>query len=355
MSGLDPERLRDYLRGLFGHLEGALTATLIYLGDALGLYQALASGPADSGELAARTGLSERWLREWLYNQAAARLIEPQPGGRFALSPEGRAALADEDHPAFSAGSFSGLPAQLAVAPRLRESFRTGLGLPYDAFGPEGARGVERGFAPWLRHALVPLGIGAIEGLPQRLEAGAQVADVGCGAGAALLQLAAAFPNCELHGYEISRHALERAEAKRKSADAGNVHFHHAEHEPLPGDGRFHLVLTLDCLHDMAQPQAVMKQIRQAIAADGVWLIADIKCYPTFEENLENNPMAAMMYGFSVLSCMSSALSEPGGAGLGTLGLHEQKAREMSAGAGFTRFRRLEIEHPINAFYEVRP
>ena len=96
MSGLDPERLRDYLRGLFGHLEGALTATLIYLGDALGLYQALASGPADSGELAARTGLSERWLREWLYNQAAARLIEPQPGGRFALSPEGRAALADE-------------------------------------------------------------------------------------------------------------------------------------------------------------------------------------------------------------------------------------------------------------------
>ena len=353
---VDPDRLRDTVKNVFGHLNGAVTSALISLGDSLGLYRALAeAGAVTSGELAERSGTQERWVREWLYNQAAAGILEHDGEGRFSLSPEGACVLAFEDHPAFSGGMFSQLPGQMAVAPQLHGSFRTGLGLPYDALGPEGARGVERGFAPWVKNFLVPVGVPAVEGLRERLEAGARVADVGCGGGAALIELARAFPNSEFHGYELSRHALERAAANREAAGVSNVAFHHVDDEPLPEDGSFDVVLTFDCLHDMAHPQRVMEGIRRAIADDGVWWIADIKSYPTFEENLAENPMAGMMYGFSVLTCMSSALSEPGGEGLGTLGFHAELAREMTAAAGFTRFRELELEHPVNAFYAVQP
>jgi len=352
---LDPERLKETARRVFGLLSGAVTSGMVYLGDRLGLYRALAeAGPASAEELAARAGLHARWVREWLYNQGAAGLLEVDAEERFALSPEAAAVLAHELHPAFGGGMFSQLPQLMGVLERLPESFRSGVGLPYDAFGPEGARGVERGFAPWYRSFLVPLAIGRVPGLRERLEAGARVADVGCGGGVALLTLARAFPRCELHGYDISRHALERAEVNRREIGAENVHFHDARTDPLPDDGRFDLVLTFDCLHDMTHPQEVMAAIRRALAPDGVWLIADIKSYPSFAENRERNPMATLMYGVSVLSCMSSSLSEPGGAGLGTLGLHEELAREMTARAGFTRFRRLELDHPVNAFYEVR-
>jgi SAM-dependent methyltransferase len=353
---VDPDRLRDFSRRLFGHLNGAVTSALVYLGDELGLYRALAEGgPAASAELAKRSGLDERWVREWLYNQAAAGLLEVEPGERFALSPEGRAVLAEESHPAFGAGMFSQLPKTLGTAERLRESFRSGIGLPYDAFGPEGARGVERGFAPWLRSFLVPAVIGRVPGLRARLEAGGRVADVGCGAGAALLLLAEAFPAAELHGYEISRFALARAEESRARAGLPNVRFHAVPEDALPEDARFDLVLSFDCLHDMTQPGRVAASIRRALRDDGVWLIADIKSYATFAENVAQNPMASLMYGFSVLTCMSSALSEPGGAGLGTLGLPEERARELAVAAGFGRFERLDVEHPVNAFYAARP
>jgi len=352
----DPERLKEFSKRLFDLLQGAVTSALVCLGDELGLYRALAeAGPSTSAELAAHTGLSERWLREWLYNQGAAGLLEQGPRERFALSPEAEVVLAREEHPAFGAGMFTQLPALVGLLERLPESFRSGIGLPYDALGPDGAQGIERGFAPWTRRFLVPLVIGQVEELRPALEQGRKVADVGCGSGLALLELARAFPRCQCHGYEISRHALERAEEHRSQAGLENVHFHDAREEPLANSGDFGLVLTLDCLHDMTRPDQVMREIRAALAPDGVWIIADIKALPTFEENVAKNPMAAMMYGFSVLTCMSSALSEPGGLGLGTLGLYEARARELAEAAGFTRFRRMAVDHPVNAFYEVRP
>ncbi len=353
---LDPERLKEYAKHVFGLLNGAVTSALVYLGDELGLYRALAEGgPATSAELAARTGLAERWVREWLYNQGAARVLESLPDGRFALSPEGSAVLANERHPAFGAGMFSQLPKTLALAEQLRSAFQTGVGLPYDAIGPEGARGIERGFAPWVTNFLVRVGVPAIAGLKEKLEAGARVADVGCGSGAALLELARAFPKSQLHGYELSRHALARAEENQRAAGVTNVTFHHVSEDPLPADGSFALVMTFDCLHDMTHPERTLAAIRKALADDGVLWIADIKALPTYAENVAKNPMASLMYGFSVLTCMSSALSEPDGMGLGTLGFHEGRAREMTGAAGFTRFKRLEIDHAVNAFYEARP
>jgi 2-polyprenyl-3-methyl-5-hydroxy-6-metoxy-1,4-benzoquinol methylase len=353
---LDPDRLKDYSLRLFGYMNGATVSMMVCLGDRLGLYAALADhGPTTSEELAEETGLDERWVREWLYSQGASGLLETLGGDRFALSAEAVAVLVDERHPANGIGMLSQVPDLARTLDRLPEAFRTGLGVPYDALGPEGARGVERGLAPWFRSMLVPVALPQIEGLCDRLSAGAKVADVGCGAGVALLEMAKAFPASEFHGYDISLHALERAEENRRQAGVDNVSFHDADTDGLPREAGFDLLTTFDCLHDMTHPRDVIAGIRGAIADDGLWLVADIKAKPSYAENVDQNPMAAMMYGISVMVCMSSSLSAPGGEGLGTLGLHAGLLREWALAAGFSRFDEVDLGHPINAFYLVRP
>ena len=297
-------------------MTGAHVAAMIVLGLRLGLYKSLAgAGPTSSEDFARATGLHERWLREWLYQQGAAGILDHVGSGRFALSAEGAAVLVDENHPAYGAGFFVHLPQTMAVVEKLPEAFRTGVGLPYDAFGPEGAQGIERSFAPWFRALLVPFALPKLPGVVERLRDGGRVADVGCGAGVALLEIAKAFPKAELHGYEISRHALARAEQNKAEAGVANVTFHDARVDGLPEDASLDFVTTFDCLHDMSHPQQVMRAIRRAIRPDGIWLICDIKARDGYEENVAKNPMASMMYGASVLTCMSSALSEPHGAG----------------------------------------
>ncbi len=350
------EQVREFIKHVFGMLSGLVVSGMIYLGHQLGLYRALAeAGAVSSEELARKTGLHERWVREWLQGQAAARLIDYRGDGRFEMSPIAALVLANDQSPAFAAGSFSGLPQQMVVLERLLEAFATGVGLPYDAFGPEGARGVEGMLAPWFRTMLVPLALPRLDGVVTQLESGATVADIGCGTGVALIEMAKAYPRSAFHGYDISKHALAHAEVNKTQAGVSNVTFHDAAIEPLPDDASFNFVTTFDCIHDMTNPAVVMRSIRKALKPDGTWLIADINSKPTFEENLERNPMAAMMYGFSVLSCLSSSLSEPGGAGLGTLGFSEPVARRMTAEAGFTRFQRHDFDNPVNAYYEVRP
>ena len=355
-SEMDGDKLRETARTVFGALSGGCTSAMIHLGDRLGLYRALADVDAhDSRELAEVAGLSERWVREWLYQQGAAGLLEHRGDGRFALSPEGVAVLADESHPAFGAGFFAHFPQTMQVVEALPVAFQTGVGLPYDALGAEGAAGIERGFAPWFRTLLVPMALPRIPGLVPRLETGAAVADVGCGTGVAMIEMARAFPKSDFHGYELSEQALERGRANAREASVSNVVFHDVRSEPLPDDARYDFVTTFDCLHDMTDPAAIIAAIRRAIRPDGSWLIADIKCYGSYEENVAENPMAAMMYGMSVLTCMSSALSEPGGAGLGTLGLHASLMGEMVEAAGFGHFEEHDFGHPVNAFYLARP
>lgn len=361
----DPDRVRAYAKLLFTQLSGAVTAGMTHLGDRLGLYAGLAGlGCTDADALAAAAGLDPRWVLEWLRNQGAAGLVEWEAGPdgdvRWWLAPEAVPVVVDEDSPSFGAGSFHDLPQTMALLQRLPEAFRTGRGFDYDALGDEGAAGMERSFLPWLRANLVTTVLPLLDGVADDLALGAVAGDVGCGAGGALLLLAAAFPASAFHGWEVSRHALARAEANRDSAGAGlvdqpQVSFHDVAVDPLPADGSLRLVTTFDCVHDMTDPAGVVAAIRAALRPDGTWLLVDLKARDSYAENVAKNPMAAMMYGMSVLTCMSSALSEPGGAGLGTLGLPESRARALSAAAGFTRFRRLSVEHPVNAFYEIRP
>ena len=352
---IDPDKLKAEGQKVFGHLKGALISAMVHLGDKLGLYRALqGAGPIKSEQLAEKTGLHERWVREWLHGQAAAGLLEYLGDAQFKMSPEMGLLLADEDSPKFAAGIFSDLPQRMAILERLPESFQTGLGLPYDARGAEGARGIERVFGPWFRTALIPTVLPALDGVTDKLQAGIQAADVGCGAGVGLMQMARAYPHSEFHGYDISHHALARAEENRAAAGLSNVHFHNAKSDGLPADNTLDFITTFDCIHDMTDPAGMIQAIRAALKPDGTWFIADINSAPTFEENLKN-PMTGMFYAFSVMGCMSSAMSEPGGAGLGTLGFNEQVARKMTAEAGFTQFKRHDFENAFNAYYEVRP
>ncbi len=358
---VDPNLLKLFQFQVFTKLEGAVTSGMIHLGDRLGLYKALAAfdSPVSCEALAAKCELHPRWVLEWLHNQAAARIIDvsySESGDEsYGLSPEGVLVLSDENNPAFGMGMFHRLPQTMDSLRVLPESFRTGIGHDYDSHGPDGAVGIERSFEPWSRSYLIPVVVPALDGMVDRLERGARVADVGCGAGGAAIRLAKAFPNSHITGYDISRYALDRAKSKKSEEGADNVAFVDPRREPLPDDESLDLVTAFDCIHDMTHPLDVMKAIRASLKPDGVWLLVDIKALDTFAENVSKNPMASLMYGISVMSCMSSAMSAQGGAGLGTLGLPESKAREMAREAGFSRFRRLDIEHSLNAFYEVRP
>jgi 2-polyprenyl-3-methyl-5-hydroxy-6-metoxy-1,4-benzoquinol methylase len=360
MATLDEDRLKQLQFLVFSKLEGAVTSGMIHLGDRLGLYRTLAAAdePLTTVELAALSALDERWVREWAYNQAAARLLDvdtAEPGTeRFSLSPEAVAVLADGDHEAFGMGMFHRLPQTMDTLRALPESFRTGLGHDYDSHGPEGAAGIERSFEPWNRAHLLTDVLPALDGVVDALRSGANVADIGCGAGGAVLMMAAAFPASRVAGYDISRHALARAADRLRDSGLANASFHDPRVDGLPRDNSLDLVTTFDCLHDMTDPQSMAETIRGAIAGDGTWLLVDIKGRDTFAENVEKNPMASLMYGISVFSCMSSALSTPGGAGLGTLGLPASKAEAIATAAGFSRFRKLPVDHAVNAFYEIR-
>ena len=363
---IDPDKLKLFSFILFSKLEGAVTSGMVHLGDRLGLYRALADAtePLTTAQLAAATGLHERWVREWAYNQASAKLISfaslrSSPpvidDDTFFLTPEQRAVLADESHPAFGMGMFHRLPQTMESLKRLPETFRTGLGYDYDSHGPEGAVGIERSFEPWNLANLVPVVLPAIPGLPERLAAGATVADVGCGAGGAVLRMAREYPASRFVGYDISKHALARANERLIESALTNARFADPRVEPLPTDHSLHFVCTFDCIHDMTHPAAVMKAIRGALRDDGVWLLVDIKAHDGFVLNAEKNPMASLMYGVSVMSCLSSAMSTADGAGLGTLGFSAGTAENMTRAAGFTSFERLDIEHSVNAFYAIRP
>ncbi|MGH9269663.1 MAG: class I SAM-dependent methyltransferase [Ilumatobacteraceae bacterium] len=362
-SEIDADRLKAFQFLVFSKLEGAVTAGMVHLGDRLGLYRALADapGPLTATELAGATGLHERWVREWAYNQAAAKIVaidavDTDGGGeRFSLTPEAVAVLASPDHEAYGMGMFHQLPQTMDALDRLPDSFRSGLGFDYDAHGPEAAVGIERGFEPWNRAHFLPDVLPLLDGVGDKLAAGGSMIDVGCGTGGAVLMVAGAFPACHATGYDISRHALARAGVRKADAGATNAEFRDPRQVALPTDHSADLVTTFDCIHDMTDPQSMMTAIRGAVADDGTWLLVDIKALDTFTENAAKNPMASLMYGISGMSCMSSALSEPGGAGLGTLGLPSSRAEAMARKAGFTRFRKLPVEHAINAFYEVRP
>ncbi len=352
---LDEDRLKRFSGTVWGYKQGEMVSLLIQIGDRLGLYKAMQdAGPLTAAGLADKTGLKERWLLEWLRGQAAARLLDSNDGEHFELSAEGAAVLSDEQGSlAFAAGAFSGGTPPDTVD-KIIAAFSTGIGLSYEELGPNAAHRTERMLGPWTRQEFVPNIIPALAGVEDKLKNGATAADVGCGGGVALIAMACAYPDSTFHGYDPSAHAITRCQQKVDELGLENVVLHIAGGESLPTTPTYDFLITFDCIHDMTHPAEVIASIRKAVKPEGTWLIKDIRSHPDFKENLRN-PFLAMFYGFSVSACMSSALSAPDGAGLGTLGFNPAVAREMVNAAGFNRFTEHDFNDPSNLYYEVQP
>lgn len=349
---MDINELKAFALRVWKYKEGQLVSMMIHLGDRLGLYSAMAeAGSVTPQELAAATDTAPRWIEEWLLGQAAAGLVE-KVGDDYSLSEVGATVLAHEAGSVFfAAGAFTDVPG-IEIADRVAHAFETGRGFTYEEQGELSTRMTERVTAPSFTGLLIPMVLPRIEGLVERLESGATVADVGCGSGAAVEALARRFPASRFIGLDPSPTAIARA--RTRTADLDNAAFHPATAEELPGHGPVDVVLALDCLHDMPRPDLALLAAHEALRDDGVLVIKDIKSAPRFEDNLRN-PVLAMQYGFSVTSCLPSALSTDDGLGLGTLGFNAEVAREMTATAGFTRVTIHDVDDPTNLYYEVRP
>lgn len=345
---------QSYASLVWGYRQAEAVAAMIHVGRELGLFEAMAgAGPLDADELATKTGLHPRWLLEWMRLQAAAKILVYEPVDRFMLPPEATDILANPASRAYAADSFTGgyPPEQIAG---LIESFRTGIGRTYESEGPQAVTKSEARHIRTAEKQVVPVMIPALDGVQEKLERGALVADVGCGDGALSVALARAFPRSTIHAMDPNSYAIAHVERLARQHGLDNLSTFVAPAEHFPGEARYDLVITFDCIHDMTDPQAAIDEIHRRLEPDGTWFIKDIRSKPAFEDNLRN-PMLAMMYSFSLFTCMSSAMSEPGGAGLGTLGFNPEVAERMSRQAGFTRFRMLDFKDPGNLYYEVRP
>mgnify|MGYP002630431143 CR=1 FL=1 len=351
---VDPNAVKMFGFTVWSYKMGEQVSLMIHLGDRLGFYRAMVGrGPMEAADLAAVTDCHERFVTEWLLGQAAAKLVDRHADGRFELTDVQALVLADEDGSVdFAAGAFRG-GTDPAVLDRLVESFRTGLGLTYQDQGPAAAAGLARMTAPRSRLTLTSMILPGLDGVVAKLEAGAKVIDIGCGAGVTLATIAEAYPNTTCVGYDPSSAAIGLANARAADLGLPNLEFVAAYAEDVPADGSADLVLCFDCLHDMPRPDRAAAAIRAAIAPDGTWLIKDIRSTGDFEKD-RRNPLLAMFYAFSVASCLQSAMSEPDALGLGTLGLHPERARELVTEAGFGSLTTHDFEDAANLYYEVR-
>ncbi|MBE1558038.1 class I SAM-dependent methyltransferase [Nonomuraea africana] len=343
----------DFMEKVFGDYVGANAIFMAAIGDRLGLFKDFASnGPATSAELAARTGLAERYLREWLDGMAAAGyLIFDEADGRYSMPEAYAPVLAEESGMMFLGAAFFDYSTNYGETfHALLEAFRSGDGVPQELYGQEVAESIERFTAPWFEHQLVPVWLPLMPEARARLEAGARVCDVGCGQGRAVIKLAQAFPECELVGLDRYEPAIQAATEHARAAGVGDrVRFElHDGAAGLPG--RFDVVTTFDVLHDSADPAGLLAAIHDGLDPEGRYVCVDINCADRSQDNV--GPMGTVLYGLSLAYCLPVSLAR-GGAGLGTCGLPEGRLREMALAAGFSQVRRLPVDDPFNNVYEL--
>jgi 2-polyprenyl-3-methyl-5-hydroxy-6-metoxy-1,4-benzoquinol methylase len=350
---VDEEKLMSFVFRAVDEVGATLNAALVVMGDKLGLYRSLADdGPLTSAELAARTGTSERYVREWLNAQAAGRYVEYEPdGARYALAPEQAVALTDESSPAYLPGFFQIAVGSVIDSPRIADAARSGEGFGWHEHVHDVHEGCERFFRPGYNAYLVDAWLPALEGVVEKLRRGAKVADVGCGHGASTVLMAEAFPRSTFVGSDYHAGSIETA--RQRARDAGvheRVAFEAVPAAAHPGAG-YDLVTMFDCLHDMGDPVGAARNVRELLAPDGTWMIVEPAAGDRVEDNL--NPVGRAYYGFSTLLCTPASLSQEVGLALGAQA-GEARIREVVEAAGFIRFRRV-AETPFNIVLEVKP
>jgi SAM-dependent methyltransferase len=350
---LDSDKLMQFVFRAVDEVGATLNTALVVMGDKLGLYRAMAgAGPLTPAELAERTSTSERYVREWLNAQAAGGYVEYEAdSGRYVLPPEQSVALTDEESPAFLPGFFQIALGSVHDSPRIAEAVRTGVGVGWHDHVHDVHEGCERFFRPGYNANLVTAWLPALDGVVEKLERGARVADVGCGHGASTIVMAKAFPSSTFVGTDYHEGSI--ATARERATEAGvdsRVRFETDPASSYAGDG-YDLVTMFDCLHDIGDPVGAARHVRQSLASDGTWMIVEPFAGDRVEENL--TPVGRAYYSFSTLLCTPASLSQEVGLALGAQA-GEARIRDVVERGGFTRFRRV-AETPFNLVFEARP
>ena len=349
---VDEEKLMGYVHQAVGDFGSILSGALINIGDKLGLFKAMAgAGPLTPAELAERTGTTERYVREWASGLSAAGYVDYAGDGRYRLNDEQATVLTDESSPAYVIGGFQGMLAATRILPRAVAAFRTGEGIGWHEHDPDLFAGTERFFKPGYLANLVQSWLPALDGVMSKLDAGAKVADVGCGHGASTIIMAKAFPQSTFWGFDYHPASIDAA--RKAAAEAGvadRVTFEVASAKDYPGT-EFDLVCHFDCLHDMGDPVGAAAHTRQSLKTDGSWLLVEPFANDDVADNL--NPIGRVFYSASTIICTPASLSQEVGLGLGAQA-GEGRLREVADAAGFSSFRRA-TETPFNLVFEGRP
>lgn len=347
---IDEDKMHAFLGKVVGDFGASLSTILAYTGQKLGLYEALAKSEGMTpAELAAATGTTERYVREWCVNQAAGEYIHYNAAsGKYSMLPEQAVALTDEDSPFFVGGGFFVIKAMANAQPRIETYFKEGGGMLWGEHDPDLFVGTERFFRPGYTAHLVIEWIPAMHGIQAKLEAGASIADVGCGHGASTMIMAKAFPNSRFYGYDNHTASIEPARRKAESAGLSDrVTFDVASANDYPSHG-YDLICFFDCLHDMGDPHGAMKHASETLNAGGRCMIVEPMAGNTVEENF--NIIGRTFSGASTLCCTSNSLAT-GGPALGAVA-SEDAIREVAMSGGFTDFRRA-AETPFNRVFEA--
>jgi SAM-dependent methyltransferase len=348
---VDENKVNEFMGRVVTDFAATGAAGLIVIGHRLGLYRALAQGPATPEQFAERTGCHRRYLTEWLRGQAAGGYARYDPvTGEFSLTEEQAFCLADPNGPNVPAAFTTGL-GYLRAEPMLTEAFRTGAGIGWHEHHEDVFVGVDAFYRPGYVTNLVPNWIPALDGVAEKLTTGGRVADVGCGLGSSTVLLAQAYPRTTFVGSDYHAQSIELA--RKRAAEAGvsdRVSFEVASAQAFSGTG-YDLVAMFDCLHDLGDPLGAARRVRESLAPDGTWLVVE----PFAAEKVEDtfNPLGRLYYNGSTFLCVPNALAQDGGYALGAQA-GEAAVREVADKAGFTRFRRA-AETPFNVVYEIRP
>jgi SAM-dependent methyltransferase len=350
-KAIDEGRMNEFLGKVVSDFGASLSSALAYIGQKLGLYKTLVeAGPLTPAELAQRTSTNERYVREWLINQAAGGYVVYDPeSGRYSLTPEQATALTDEQSPFYVGGGFFVVKAMTQAVGRIEDHFKSGGGMLWRDHDPDLFIGTERFFRPGYATHLVASWIPSLDGVEEKLESGAKVADVGCGHGASTIIMAQAYPNSRFWGFDNHEASIKRAtEAAQKAGVSDRVTFQMADASSLP-DGPYDLVCFFDCLHDMGDPVGASRRAAAILADDGTAMIVEPMAGNKVEENF--NPIGRTFAGASTLCCTSNSMALNGPA-LGAVA-SEDAIRDTVLAGGFKEFRRA-TETPFNRVFEAR-
>ncbi len=353
MTTINEEKLGAFMGQAVVDVGTSMAAPLLIIGEKLGLFKAMMkAGPLTSAEVAERAGTSERYTREWLRGQAAGGYVSYDADtDTYTLPDEHALALAVDDSPFYILGVYPMVASVFADVDALAERFRTGQGFGWHEHDPRLFTATELFFRPGYAANLVPQWLPTLDGVVEKLEAGAKVADIGCGHGVSTVLMAKAFRNSNFHGFDYHDKSIERArELAEEEGVATQCTFEVASAQDFPGDG-YDLITHFDCLHDMGDPVGAARHAREVIAEDGSWMIVEPMAADTVQENL--NPVGRLYYNASTMICTPASLSQDVGLALGAQA-GEAALRQVAEQGGFTRFRRA-TETPFNLILEARP